>query len=110
MSTTAVKMTTEERRQWLIDTLYAKLDDPDLPGHAFAKISGSITALEKLIARDEDEDEEEVSLAGALASMPIEHAQELLVTEFERLTTARSSIRERLVELVGEEATAKVVD
>lgn len=99
-----------ERRERMLDALYAKLDDPELPGHAYARITSSIAQLEKLaVAGGEDEKPAAQDLGPALAALPVEHAQEILVDEIHRLEITTASYRERLVELVGDEAATQAL-
>lgn len=98
----------QERREHLLDQLYAKLDEPDLPGHAYARISASIAAMEKLLEASADDGKPVAQdLGPALAALPVEHATEMLVAEMARLEASVSSYRERLVELVGEDEAKK---
>ena len=100
----------DERRQYLLDQMYAKLDDVDLPGHAYARITASITAMEKLIEKGEDDGSESIAELGpAFAALPPEHATELLIGEIRRLELASAGYRDQLVELVGEEAAAEAL-
>jgi hypothetical protein len=100
-----------ERREHMLDQLYAKLEEPDLPAHAYARITSSIAQLEKLAAAAGGEDDKPVAqdLGPALQALPVEHATEILVDEIHRLEIAASSYRERLVELVGDEAAAQAL-
>lgn len=98
------------RRERMLEQLYAKLDDPELPGHAYARISASIAAMEKLVAASGgDEQPVAYDLGPALAALPVEHASELLVDEIRRLEASAGSYRERLIELVGEDAAAEAL-
>jgi hypothetical protein len=99
-----------ERREAFLDQLYAKLDDPELPAHVYSRITASITALEKLIAQEAaDEKPSGQQLGPALAAMPIEHAQEILLDEIQRLRLQADGYADQLAELVGAEAAREAL-